>query len=218
MGVNYGLIGSSGRMGKEIESLMNESGNTCVFKYDESGEWKTADPEVIIDFSLPLVFEQTLFYINKFKVPLVIGTTGLNNQQINALKELGKEVPVVHSSNFSVGIQMMIRCAEMLKENLPGWDIEISETHHRFKKDKPSGTALMIKNALGKEVNISSLRLGDVPGDHTVSFGGLGEVLSIKHSATSRRTFSEGVLKSVLFIVSKKKGYFTFKEVLFQKD
>lgn len=218
MPVNYGLIGASGRMGKEIESIMNETGNRCVFKYDESGEWSMADPEVIIDFSLPLVFEQTLFYINKFQVPLIIGTTGLNNQQINALKELGKEVPVVYSANFSIGIQMLIRCSEMLKEKLPDWDIEISETHHRFKKDKPSGTALMIKNVLGKDVNISSLRLGNVPGDHTVSFGGLGEVLSIKHSATSRRTFSEGVLKSVLFVLNKKNGYFSFKEVLFQKE
>jgi 4-hydroxy-tetrahydrodipicolinate reductase len=217
MPVKYGLIGASGRMGKEIESLMNESGHVCVFKYDVEGEWKTESPEVIIDLSLPEVFEQTLFYVNKYKVPLVIGTTGLNSQQVNALKELGKEVPVVQSSNYSVGIQMLIRCAEMLKENLPGWDIEISETHHRFKKDKPSGTALMIKNALGKEVNISSLRLGNVPGDHTVSFGGLGEVLSITHSATSRRTFSEGVLKSVFFVLDKKNGYYTFKEVLFHK-
>jgi 4-hydroxy-tetrahydrodipicolinate reductase len=217
MPLKYGLIGASGRMGKEIESLLNESGHTCVFKYDEEGEWKTESPEVVIDFSLPMVFEQTLDYINQFKVPLVIGTTGLNSQQINALRELSKVVPVVHSSNFSVGIQMMIRCAEMLKENLSGWDIEISETHHRFKKDKPSGTALMIKNAVGDDVNISSLRLGNVPGDHTISFGGLGEVLSITHSATSRRTFSEGVLKSVLFVVNKKNGYYTFKEVLFNK-
>ena len=73
----------------------------------------------------------------------------------------------------------------------------------------------MIKNALGKEINISSLRLGNVAGDHTVSFGGLGEVLSVTHSATSRRTFSEGVLKSVLFVVNKKNGYYSFKEVLF---
>ena len=215
MSLKYGIIGASGRMGKEIENLMNESGHICVFKYDENGEWKTESPEVIIDFSLPQVFEQTLFYMDKFKVPLVMGTTGLNNQQTNALKELGKELPIVHSSNFSVGIQMLIRCAEMLKENLPDWDIEISETHHRFKKDKPSGTAIMIKNALGKEINISSLRLGNVAGDHTVSFGGLGEVLSVTHSATSRRTFSEGVLKSVLFVVNKKNGYYSFKEVLF---
>jgi len=217
MPLKYGLIGASGRMGKEIESLMNESGHTCVFKYDETGEWKTESPEVVIDFSLPQVFEQTLFYINKFKVPLVIGTTGLNSSQINALKDLGKTVPVVYSSNYSVGIQMMIKCAEMLNENLSGWDIEISETHHRFKIDKPSGTALMIKNAVGKEVNISSLRLGNVPGDHTISFGGLGEVLSITHHATSRRTFSEGVLKSVLFVLDKKNGYYSFKEVLFHK-
>ena len=217
MPLKYGIIGASGRMGKEIESIMNEAGHVCVFKYDENGEWSTENPEVIIDFSLPQVFEQTLFYIGKFKVPLIMGTTGLSNTQINALKELGKEVPVVHSSNYSIGIQMMIKCAELLNENLPDWDVEICETHHRFKKDKPSGTALMIKNALGKDINISSLRLGNVPGDHTVSFGGLGEVLSITHCATSRRTFSEGVLKSALFVVNKKNGYYSFKEVLFHK-
>ena len=112
---------------------------------------------------------------------------------------------------------MLLKCTEMLKENLPDWDIEISETHHRFKKDKPSGTALMIKNLIGKDVNLSSLRLGNVTGNHTVSFGGLGEVISLTHSATSRRTFTEGVLKSVLFIVNKKNGFYSFSEVLFQK-
>jgi 4-hydroxy-tetrahydrodipicolinate reductase len=113
-------------------------------------------------------------------------------------------------------MQMLLKCTEMLKENLPDWDVEISETHHRFKKDKPSGTALMIKNVLGKDVNISSLRIGNVPGDHTVYFGSLGEVISIKHSATSRRTFTEGVLKSVQFVMGKKKGLYSFNDVLFQ--
>jgi len=217
MQIKFGLIGGSGRMGQEIELLLEESGHKCVFKYDILGEWKSGDPEVMIDFSLPRAFKSTISYVNKYKIPLIIGTTGLSAAQLDVLKSLSKKVPVVQSYNFSVGIQMLLKCTEMLKENLPDWDVEISETHHRFKKDKPSGTALMIKNIIGREVNISSLRLGNVPGIHTVSFGGLGEVISLTHSATSRRTFTEGVLKSILFIMDKKNGFYSFSEVLFQK-
>jgi len=217
MQIKYGIIGGSGRMGQEIESLLEESGHKCVFKYDILGEWKSGNPEVIIDFSLPQAFSSTISYIKKYKIPLVIGTTGLSTEQLENLKTLSQDFPVVQSYNFSVGIQMLLKCTEILKENLPDWDIEISETHHRFKKDKPSGTALMIKNLIGKDVNISSFRLGNIPGNHTVSFGGLGEVISITHSATSRRTFTEGVLKSVLFVMDKKNGLYSFNEVLFQK-
>jgi 4-hydroxy-tetrahydrodipicolinate reductase len=217
MQIKYGLIGGSGRMGQEIELLLEESGHKCVLKYDILGEWKSGDPEVMIDFSLPQAFNNTVSYVNKYNIPLVIGTTGLSEIQLDVLKNLSVKLPVVQSYNFSVGIQMLLKCTEMLKEYLPDWDIEISETHHRFKKDKPSGTALMIKNIIGKDVNISSLRLGNVSGNHTVSFGGLGEVISLTHSATSRRTFAEGVLKSILFIMNKKNGFYSFSEVLFQK-
>jgi 4-hydroxy-tetrahydrodipicolinate reductase len=217
MQIKYGIIGGSGRMGQEIELLLEESGHKCVFKYDILGEWKSGDPEVLIDFSLPQAFSSTMGYVKKYKIPLVIGTTGLSAEQIETLKSLSKDFPVVQSYNFSVGIQMLLKCTKMLKENLPDWDIEIIETHHRFKKDKPSGTALMIKNLIGKDVNISSLRLGNVPGNHTISFGGLGEVISLTHSATSRRTFTEGVLKSILFVMDKKDGFYSFNEVIFQK-
>jgi len=215
MQIKYGIIGRSGRMGQEIELLLEESGHKCVFKYDIIGEWKSENPEVMIDFSLPQAFNNTVNYVKKFKIPLIIGTTGLSAEQLDALKSLSRTVPVVQSYNFSAGIQMLLKCTELLKESLPDWDIEISETHHRFKKDKPSGTAIMIKNVIGKDVNISSLRLGNVPGNHTVSFGGLGEVISLTHSVTSRRTFAEGVLKSVLFIMDKKDGFYSFNEVLF---
>jgi 4-hydroxy-tetrahydrodipicolinate reductase len=217
MQIKYGIIGGSGRMGQEIESLLGESGHKCVFKYDILGEWKSGNPEVIIDFSMPQAFNNTIGYVKKYKIPLIIGTTGLSAEQFDSLKILSKEFPIVQSYNFSIGIQMLLKCTEILKEDLPDWDIEISETHHRFKKDKPSGTAIMIKNLIGKEVNISSSRLGSVPGNHTVSFGGLGEVISITHSATSRRTFTEGVLKSVLFVMDRKNGLYSFNEVLFQK-
>jgi 4-hydroxy-tetrahydrodipicolinate reductase len=212
--IKYGLIGSSGRMGKEIISIMNENGNELVFEFDINGESYSGKPEVIIDFSLPVVLEKTIEYSRKFNSPLIVGTTGLNDMQLRNIKELAEKVAVVQSFNFSVGIQMLIRCSEILKEELPGWDIEISETHHRFKKDKPSGTAIMINNALGKEVSISSMRLGNVVGEHSVHFGGLGETLTITHSALSRRTFAEGVLKAVNFIIDKEKGFYTIKDVL----
>lgn len=212
--IKYGLIGASGKMGKEIISVMNQDGNEMVFKYDIEGESYSEKPEVLIDFSLPVVLEKTVEYTSKFNSPLVIGTTGFNDIQMKKIKELSEAVPVVQSYNFSVGIQMLIRCSEILKDKLSDWDIEISETHHRFKKDKPSGTAIMIMNALGKEVNISSLRLGNVVGEHSVSFGGLGETITVTHSALSRRTFAEGVLRAVNFIMDKKKGFYTIKDVI----
>ncbi|HUX62072.1 MAG TPA: dihydrodipicolinate reductase C-terminal domain-containing protein, partial [Ignavibacteriaceae bacterium] len=142
----------------------------------------------------------------------------LSEQQLKSLKSISEEYPVVQSYNYSIGIQVMLKLSEMAFDKLKDWDIEITETHHRFKKDKPSGTAKMIQEVVKeKNVNISSLRLGNVAGDHTISFGGLGEVLSITHSATSRRTFAEGILKSAEFIINKDKGYYSFTDVVFGK-
>ena len=213
--IKYGVIGASGRMGVEIINVMNENENDLVFKYDIDGEWNKDKPEVLIDFSLPVVLEKTINYALSFNCPLVCGTTGLTKEQLNQLKDISQRIAVAQSFNFSVGIQMLIKCTQMLSQNLNDWDVEISETHHRFKKDKPSGTAIMLKNVLGKEVNISSLRLGNVPGDHEVSFGGLGEVISIKHSATSRRTFAEGAVKAAYFLLNKENGFYSFQDVLF---
>ncbi len=213
--IKYGIIGPSGRMGKEIKSLMDEYGNTLVFTFDIDGEWQEDTPQVIIDFSSPNAFDKGTDYALKFKAALVNGTTGLKEEHINKLKSISKNIPVVQSFNFSLGIQMLLKCTEILKEKLPDWDMEVSETHHRFKKDKPSGTALMIKDVLGKDINISSLRLGNVAGEHTVYFGGLGEVISVKHTALSRRTFAEGAVKSAYFLLDKSKGFYTIKDVLF---
>jgi len=216
--LKYGLIGSEGRLGCEVKNVFNEKGYKRVFEYDVKGEVFTEKPDVIIDCSLPDVFNTTVAYVDKFSCPLVMATTGLKDEMLNKLKEISKESPVVQSYNYSVGIQIMLKLTEMAKENLPGWDVEISETHHRFKKDKPSGTAKMIQNVFsGREVNTSSLRLGNVAGDHTVYFGGLGEVLSITHSATSRRTFAEGILRSAEFVVDKKNGLYSFHDVMFGK-
>lgn len=213
----YGIIGASGKMGKEIESVFSEAGNECVFKFDIDGEQKIATPELLIDFSLPIVLSKTIDYMKLFNVPLIIGTTGLSSEQFVELKKLSEVVPVVQSYNFSIGIQLLLRMIEAIKNDVNDWDIEIEETHHRFKKDKPSGTAIMIKNILEKDIPISSLRLGNVPGIHTVQFGSLGEILKIEHQALSRRTFADGVLKSAYFVQTKQNGFYTFKDVINNK-
>jgi 4-hydroxy-tetrahydrodipicolinate reductase len=214
--IKYGLIGSLGRLGFEVKNVFNEKGYKLVFEYDIEGEKFTEKPDVLIDCSLPDVLNKTVSFTDRFKVPLVIATTGLTSEMINTLKEISKTLPVVQSYNYSVGIQVMLKLTEIAKEMLPEWDVEIEETHHRFKKDKPSGTAKMIKDVFqGRDINVSSLRLGNAAGDHTVYFGGLGEILSITHSATSRRTFAEGILVSADFVVNKKNGFYSFHDVVF---
>lgn len=215
--IKYGIIGASGKMGKEIENIFTEAGNNCVFRFDVDGEQSLDKPELLIDFSLPVVFPKTLEYIKSFNAPLIVGTTGLSSEQLSDLYELSKNIPVVQSYNFSIGIQLLLKCIEAVKNDVEGWDIEIEEIHHRFKKDKPSGTAKMIKNILNDDVPVSSLRLGNVPGIHTVQFGSLGEVLKIEHQALSRRTFADGVLKSADFIINKKNGFYSFKDVINNK-
>jgi 4-hydroxy-tetrahydrodipicolinate reductase len=212
--MKYGIIGASGKMGKEILGVFDEAQHICVYTYDVDGEAQIEAPEVLIDFSLPAAFPKTIEIVKKFKVALIMGTTGLNAEQLELLKELGKEVPVIQSFNFSVGIQLLLQCIERVKGQVDGWDVEITETHHRFKKDKPSGTAIMMKQALGRDVPVSSLRLGGVAGEHNIYFGGLGETLTLSHTALSRRTFAEGVLKSALFAAKKQSGFYSFRDVM----
>jgi 4-hydroxy-tetrahydrodipicolinate reductase len=213
--IKYGVIGISGRLGSEVKNVFSESGNELVFSYSLGGEWKTGTPEVLIDCSLPDVLDKTISYAKEFCSPLVIATTGLSKDQLQLLKELSKTVAVVQSYNYSVGVQVLLKLVKLAKEKLPDWDVEIEETHHRFKKDKPSGTAKMIQNIFeGREINTSSLRLGNIPGDHAIHFGGLGEVLSIKHHAISRRTFAEGIIKAAEFAIQEKPGFYSFTDVI----
>ncbi|KAF2956970.1 dihydrodipicolinate reductase C-terminal domain-containing protein [Marinitoga sp. 38H-ov] len=211
--MKYGIIGRNGKMGNEIYNLFNEKGHLLVFSYDSTGENLLETPDILVDFSLPEVFDKTIEYVEKFKCPLIIGTTGLSEKNIKKLHELAQNVPIVQSYNFSIGIQVLLKLVKIANELLDDVDIEISETHHSFKMDKPSGTAKMIKDVIGKDVNISSLRLGNIPGDHTVYFGNLGEIISISHRALSRRTFAEGVLKSAKFALKAVAGYYTFQDV-----
>ena len=216
--MKYGLIGATGRLGKEVVNVFADHNHDLVFTFDLTGEWIEKEPEIIIDTSLPEVFNDSIKFVNQFSVPLVIATTGLTDKNLQELKKLSKNFAIVQSYNFSVGIQVLLQLTKLANEKLPDWDVEISETHHRFKKDKPSGTAKMMQGIFkDKKVNTSSFRLGNVPGDHSISFAGLGEVISLEHRATSRRTFAEGILKSAEFAMKKERGFYTFTDVVFEK-
>jgi len=216
--MKYGLIGASGKLGKEVINVFTEQGSELVFSFDIQGEWKQSNPEILIDCSLPEAFNKMLTFATDFKVPLIVATTGLSEANLDQLKKYSETNPVVQSYNFSVGIQILLELTKIVKDKLTDWDVDISETHHRFKKDIPSGTAKMVQDIFGdRKVNTSSHRLGNVPGDHTISFAALGEVISIQHRALSRRTFAEGILKSVEFVSKKENGFFTFTDVLLDK-
>jgi len=216
--IKYGLIGYKGRLGNEVNNLFTEKDHKAVFTSDVNVKNETGKPQVMIDCSLPQAFEDNIKLVQKFNSAFIIAVTGLNEKQLDTLNILSEKIPIVQSFNFSLGIQVMLNLTKTASELLNDWDVEITETHHSTKKDKPSGTAKMIKSIFGdKEVNVSSLRLGGVPGDHTVEFGGMGETLKLSHHAISRRTFAEGILKSAEFIINKSKGFYTFTDVVFGK-
>ncbi|MCW8995397.1 MAG: hypothetical protein OQK77_06255 [Psychromonas sp.] len=216
--MKYGLVGATGKLGKEVVNVFTENNNELVFTFDLQGEWIQSEPEILIDCSLPEAFNKMLSLAKNFNCPLIVATTGLTEKNISDLKEYSKVKTVVQSYNFSIGIQILIELTKYANKKLPDWDVEISETHHRFKKDKPSGTAKMIQEIFGdKKVNTTSLRLGNVPGDHTVSFAGMGEVLSIEHRALSRRTFAEGILLSAEFALKEGRGFYSFTDIVFGK-
>lgn len=213
--MKYGIIGYSGRMGQAIEELFSEAGHELVYQKDEDGEKEIEKPEVIIDFSLKEAFADTVKVIKEKQVPLVIGTTGLDDADFAQLDELAEDVPVIQSFNFSIGINILSELIKKVNQYVDqDWDIEISETHHRFKKDKPSGTAIMLGDLLDRKVEMHSKRLGSEFGEHEVDFASTGEVLTLKHRAYSREAFTRGVLMSAEAILDLEARFYTFSEIL----
>ena len=188
-------------------------------------------PDVIIDFSVPDATINLLPYCVKNRIPIVIATTGFNDIEINKIKDSSKFIPIYHSSNMSYEISLVSSIVCNLAKLLPESDIEILETHHNMKKDSPSGTALMLANNINlatnnkykynlnrhnlskkrekNEIGFSSIRGGNIVGEHSIFFYSENETLEIKHTALSRSIFAEGALKAAEFIITKENGYFT---------
>ena len=195
--------------------------------------------EVVIDFSTPEATLNHLRAVAQYRRTMVIGTTGLSALELDELKSLTRQIPCVFSPNMSVGINLMYKViGEMAKTLGDEYDIEVIEAHHRLKKDAPSGTALKMAEVLARsvhrdlnqvgvyarkgligerkkqEIGIQTIRAGDIVGDHTILFGGMGDRIEVIHRASSRDTFARGALRAARWIVEQQPGLYDMMDVL----
>jgi 4-hydroxy-tetrahydrodipicolinate reductase len=203
------------------------------------GELKKVGGDVIINFTNPQSSLESLQFAKENGLAIVIGTTGLSPEQLNRVEELSKSVPCVFSPNMSVGMNVMFRIVQEIAQVLGSeYDVEILEAHHRLKKDSPSGTAVrlgeLIAKAMGRdfdrvgvygrkgmvgertkeEIGVQVIRAGDIVGEHTALFGGIGERLEVTHRAHSRDNFARGAVRAALWVVNQRSGLYDMQDVL----
>lgn len=212
------VYGATGRMGGQVLDLAKDQNAFKKVHPVRRLEEFNGKGDVVIDFSLPQAMNDLIRFCKEKKVPLVSGTTGLNENHMSALQDLSKTVPVLWSPNMSLGIMVITRCLRELRL-LSDWQFKISETHHVHKKDKPSGTALRLKEELEKAIGRKieepeSQRVGEVIGDHQVKALGPFEEISIEHKATDRRIFAQGAIQAALWIVGKEPGFYSLQDLL----
>ena len=193
-------------------------------------------PDVIVDFSVPVSTFNILKYAVSNKVPVVIATTGFTKEQLEEIKQISKQIPIFQSSNMSFDINLMKKIVAEVAKNLKETDIEIVETHHNRKVDAPSGTAILLADAINdvmdkkldynfnrhdihekrnpNEIGFSSIRGGNIVGEHSVMFFGEHETFEIKHTSYSRDVFAEGALKAAVFIASQKPGFYGMDDMV----
>jgi 4-hydroxy-tetrahydrodipicolinate reductase len=233
------LVGSAGRMGQAIlEAAKEDKGIDIVAMCDKGDAMEPAisHSNVIIDFSHAEAITDICGLASSHKQALVVGTTGHSPDQRTEIAKCASSVPVVLSSNFSVGVNALFWLTRKASELLgPAFDAEILEMHHRLKKDAPSGTAVTLAEILkaqrgiqtlrhGREgqvgerpqaeIGVHSLRGGDIVGDHTVIFAGTGERLELTHRASSRHTFAQGALRAARWVKGRAPGLYSMEDVL----
>ncbi|MBE6798005.1 MAG: 4-hydroxy-tetrahydrodipicolinate reductase [Ruminococcaceae bacterium] len=245
------LSGCSGKMGRVITDIAANdpeceivagvdpytASNTDYPVYTSFENLPTAD--VIIDFSNPAALDGMLEFANKFNMPTVICTTGYNDTQIEKINAAAKNIPIFFSFNMSLGINLLVSLAKKATAILgDDYDIEIIEKHHNQKIDAPSGTAIMLANAINEtmdgkmiyeydrhskrekrsknEIGIHSVRGGTIVGEHEVIFAGDNEVVSLTHQAFSKNVFAFGAVKAAKFLKSKTAGIYDMNGLISQ--
>jgi len=209
--IRISLIAPDGRMGKAIAAAVAEDSH---FAIDQD------HGDVLVDFSAPAALETSLERAMSSAVPILIGTTGLNEAADKAIVAASRQVAILRAANTSVGVAVLADLVERAAKALgPEWDIQISETHHRHKVDAPSGTALMLgaaaERARGSGVaGYASVRGGTVAGDHDVMFLGPDERLILSHRAESRMIFARGALAAAAFLAGKPAGLYSMRDVI----
>ncbi len=260
------IVGAAGRMGRTLVEAVHQNNSTmCVsvatvladdpalgvdigllsvgaalgVKTVVGLDHQGADFDVLVDFTSPEATMDHLAYCRANNKAMVIGTTGLSNDQQQSLQAAAADIPILFAPNMSVGVNLCLKlledAARVLGDDV---DIEITEAHHRFKKDAPSGTALkmgsVIAETLGRDleecavygregaseerdrktIGFSTIRAGDIVGDHTVTFASLGERVEITHKASSRMTFASGAVRGAQWIVAQENGLYSMRDVL----
>lgn len=193
--------------------------------------------DVAVDFSHPSALQDLLNFCTNNKTALVVATTGLSSLHNQMLEQASKSISILVSANMSIGINLIMSLISQTAKTLhSSFDIEIVEKHHNEKKDAPSGTALMLADEINhaldgtmnyiydrsrhnekrnkSDIGIHSLRGGSIPGEHSIIFAGLDEIIEIKHTALSRVIFAKGTIEAAKFILNKEKGLFHMKDLL----
>lgn len=242
------LCGCNGRMGRALAAAANAAGDTVVAGVDVTpaeaaypvfgsiSEY-TGEADVIVDFSHHTALPPLTAYAKERKIPLLVATTGHTEEELETLRECAGTVPVFKAGNYSLGISLLVslcrRAAAFLGED---FDVEIVEKHHNQKLDAPSGTALMLAEAVKSadelphpyvydrhnerrkrergEIGIHSVRGGNIVGEHEVIFAGQNEVLTLSHSAASREVFATGALRAAKFLAAKAPGFYTMDDLV----
>lgn len=231
--IRVGIFGASGKMGREIQNILATSGELeasvgvspspkvdgfKVFSRDLE-ESLASEADLWIDFSLPPGFEKILSSCVRWKKPLVSGTTGLNSNQKNQLQEAGKVIPVLWSSNMSLGVVALKKAMNALG-GLNGFDFQIEEIHHNKKIDKPSGTAITLQEHLQSVIGPHplpepiSMRGGAVVGIHKVWAFSQEEMLCFEHQALSRSVFAKGATWAAQQLILRPPGLYTLEDLI----
>ncbi|AWM81512.1 4-hydroxy-tetrahydrodipicolinate reductase [Gammaproteobacteria bacterium ESL0073] len=259
------VIGAAGRMGKNLVEAICQNDKTTLgaaivestssligvdagelvglgkvgIVIDSSLEHQLDNFDVLIDFTHPSVTMNNLALCVKAKKAIVIGTTGFSETQKQQIAEASKQIPIVFSANYSIGINLCFKLLDMAAQVLgDDVDIEVLEAHHRNKVDAPSGTALrmgeVVANALGRDLNkvavygregqtgvrdretigFATVRAGDIVGDHTVLFAAEGERVEITHKASNRMIYAKGAVRSALWLQDQGSGLYDMQDVL----
>ncbi len=241
------LCGAMGRMGRAIAECAKERGDeiACGVDIAEGNapfplyanlESAIEKADVLIDFSSPNGLGERLAFAQKRRLPFVLGTTGYGATDELLIRDVQKEIPIFRSGNFSLGIGLLQFLTERAAHFLSDFDAEIVERHHNRKKDAPSGTALMLANAVtsarGKaffevygrhgacgarrtsEIGIHAVRGGNIIGEHEVMFAGEDEIVTLTHSARSRKIFAVGALRAAAWVVDKPAGSYDMRDLL----
>lgn len=232
------FLSGYGKMGRMIEELALEKEMQIVGRASiECPEVYDSAPhaDVCMDFSGVGAQEALCAYIRRTKTPLLSGTTGLTPVEMERLRALSAEVPVIWTANYSTGVAVLKRLLQLCAPVLSDWDKELVEIHHNRKADAPSGTAKQLQKLLDpqgqatvvhgreglcgarkpEELGVFSLRGGTVAGEHTVYFFGEDETLELTHRAQSRRVFAAGALRAAQALAEKKAGWYSLEELIF---